>query len=81
MPEVDIKKGEPIDRALKRLKGKMETEGIMDEMRRLRSFETPAPKTKRKARANAKRFVDRPVDWDDKVWLTFARDAGVVLTQ
>lgn len=55
MPEVDIKKGEPIDRALKRLKSKMETEGIMDEMRRLRSFETPAMKTKRKARANAKR--------------------------
>jgi len=55
MPEVDIKKGEPIDRALKRLKSKMETEGIMDEMRRLRSFETPAQKTKRKARANAKR--------------------------
>ena len=55
MPEVDIKKGEPIDRALKRLKGKMETEGIMDEMRRLRSFETPAQKTKRKARSNAKR--------------------------
>ena len=55
MHEVDIKKGEPIDRALKRLKSKLETEGIMDEMRRLRSFETPAQKTKRKARANAKR--------------------------
>jgi putrescine transport system ATP-binding protein len=25
--------------------------------------------------------VDRPVDWDDQVWLTFARDAGVVLTR
>ncbi|WGU38911.1 MULTISPECIES: ABC transporter ATP-binding protein [unclassified Phenylobacterium] len=35
----------------------------------------------RAARANATRFVDRPVDWDDQVWLTFARDAGVVLTQ
>ncbi|HRQ88941.1 MAG TPA: 30S ribosomal protein S21 [Bacteroidia bacterium] len=55
MPEVEIKKGEPIDRALKRLKGKMESEGIMEEMRRLRSFETPAQKTKRKARSNAKR--------------------------
>lgn len=55
MPEIDIKKGEPIDRALKRLKSKMETEGIMDEMRRLRAFETPAQKTKRKARSNAKR--------------------------
>jgi small subunit ribosomal protein S21 len=55
MPEVDIKKGEPIDRALKRLKGKMESEGIIEEMRRLRSFETPAQRTKRKARATAKR--------------------------
>lgn len=55
MPEVEVKKGEPIDRALKRLKSKMESEGIMDEMRRLRSFETPAQKTKRKARTNAKR--------------------------
>ncbi|MEM9284201.1 MAG: 30S ribosomal protein S21 [Verrucomicrobiota bacterium] len=55
MLEVEIKKGEPIDRALKRLKGKMETEGIIEEMRRLRSFETPAQRTKRKARANAKR--------------------------
>ena len=59
MPEVEIKKGEPIDRALKRLKGKMEAEGIMEEMRRLRSFETPAQKTKRKARSNAKRNRNR----------------------
>lgn len=59
MPEVEIKKGEPIDRALKRLKGKMETEGIMEEMRRLRSFETPAQKTKRKARSNAKKNRNR----------------------
>lgn len=59
MPEVDIKKGEPIDRALKRLKSKMEAEGIMEEMRRLRAFETPAQKTKRKARSNAKRNRNR----------------------
>jgi small subunit ribosomal protein S21 len=55
MPEVIVKKGEPIDRALKRLKSKLETEGIMDEVRRLRAFETPVQKTKRKAKANAKR--------------------------
>ena len=40
-----------------------------------------AGRTIRAARANAARFVDRPVDWDDQVWLTFARDAGVVLTR
>jgi putrescine transport system ATP-binding protein len=43
--------------------------------------ELESGRTIRAARANATRFVDRPVDWDDQVWLTFARDAGVVLTQ
>ena len=55
MPEVAVRKGEPIDRALKRLKSKLEAEGIMDEVRRLRAFETPTQRTKRKAKANAKR--------------------------
>jgi len=55
MPEVIVRKGEPIDRALKRLKNKLENEGIMEEVRRLRAFETPTQKTRRKAKANAKR--------------------------
>ncbi len=55
MPEVQIKKGEPVDRALKRLKTKLESEGILEEVRRLRAFETPKKKTIRKARAAAKR--------------------------
>ncbi len=55
MPEVQIKKGEPVDRALKRLKTKLESEGILEEVRRLRAFETPKEKTRRKARAAAKR--------------------------
>ncbi len=55
MTEVVVRKGEPIDRALKRLKGKLDSEGIMEEVRRLRAFETPVQKTRRKARANAKR--------------------------
>lgn len=59
MPEIEVKKGEPIDRALKRLKGKMEAEGIMEEVRRLRAFETPTQRAKRKARATAKRNKNR----------------------
>ncbi len=55
MPEVTVRKGEPIDRALKRLKSKLDSEGILEEVRRLRAFETPTQKTRRKARANAKR--------------------------
>lgn len=55
MPEVQVRKGEPVDRALKRLKGKLDSEGIMEEVRRLRAYETPTQKLKRKAKANAKR--------------------------
>lgn len=55
MPEIQVKKGEPVDRALKRLKTKLESEGILEEVRRLRAFETPKERTRRKARAAAKR--------------------------
>ena len=55
MPEVIVRKGEPIDRALKRLKNKLDSEGIMEEVRRLRAFETPGQKLRRKAKLAAKR--------------------------
>ena len=55
MPQVQVKKGEPVERALKRLKSKLEAEGIIDEMRRLRAFETPTAKNARKARLSFKR--------------------------
>jgi len=55
MPEVIVRKGEPVDRALKRLKSKLDAEGILEEVRRLRAFETPSQKSRRKAKANAKR--------------------------
>ncbi len=55
MPEVIVRKGEPIDRALKRLKSKLDNEGILDEVRRLRAFETPVQRVKRKAKLNAKK--------------------------
>ncbi len=35
MPEVIVRKGEPVDRALKRLKSKLDAEGILEEVRRL----------------------------------------------
>ncbi len=55
MPKVEVKRGESVDRALKRLKNQLESEGILEEVRRLRAFETPDQRTKRKARAAAKR--------------------------
>jgi len=70
MTEVVVRKGESLDRALKRLKNKLDAEGIMEEVRRLRAFETPIEKTRRKARNNAKRFKYRfrynsPIEAED----------------
>lgn len=42
--------------------------------------ELPGAKLVRVAQANARRFVERPIGWDDKVWVSFDPDAGVVLT-
>jgi putrescine transport system ATP-binding protein len=33
------------------------------------------------AAANRTRLIERPIRWDDRVWLTFAPEAGVVLLQ
>ena len=30
---------------------------------------------------NRTRLVERPISWDDRVWLSWSRDGGVVLTQ
>jgi small subunit ribosomal protein S21 len=59
MRGVNIHKGEPVDRALKRLKTMLDNEGILEEMRRRRSFETPVDRQKRKSRAAAKRKRQR----------------------
>ena len=55
MRGVNVKKGEQIDRALKRLKTKLDTEGILEEMRRRRAHETVAKRAIRKARTASKR--------------------------
>ena len=52
---IEVKKGESVDRALKRLKTKLDTEGIIEEMRRRRAFETPTQRKVRKARTAIKR--------------------------
>lgn len=45
---------EHIDRALKRLKGKMESEGILDIVRSKKAFENETQKRQRKAKKLAK---------------------------
>ncbi len=59
MRGIVVKKGEPVDRALKRLKSKLDTEGILEEMRRRRAFETPTQRKVRKLRTASKRHKIR----------------------
>ena len=48
--EIRMKKGEPIDRALRRLKKKLDKEGTLKELRNRRHFEKPSEKTRRSQR-------------------------------
>lgn len=47
--EVKVKKGESVDRALRRLKKKLDKEGVMRAMRSHRHYEKPSEKRRRKA--------------------------------
>ena len=60
MHSVQVKKGEEIDRALKRLKLKLDIDCVLEEVRNHRYFETSAQKQKRKAKAlDRKRKLNR----------------------
>ena len=55
MIQVKLRKGEAVDRALKRLKKIMDKEGMMKQVRAGRYFEKPSEKKRRKAaRARAR---------------------------
>jgi len=47
---VDVRRGEPLERALRRLKRKLESEGILRELRERRHYEKPSEKRRKKAK-------------------------------
>ena len=48
MTEIKLKRGEPVDKALRRLKKKLDREGTMLQVRARRSYEKPSAKRRRK---------------------------------
>ena len=50
MAEVKVRRGESVDKALRRLKKKLDKEGIMREIRAHRHFEKPSEKKRRSQR-------------------------------
>lgn len=58
MTEVKVRKGESVDKALRRLKKKLDKEGIMREIRAHRYYEKPSERKRRKeARARMRANV------------------------
>lgn len=58
MTEVKVRKGESVDKALRRLKKKLDKEGIMREIRSHRYYEKPSERKRRKeARARMRTNV------------------------
>ena len=48
MPKILLRKNESVDRALRRLKKKMDKEGIMKTLKQHRHYEKPSQKRRRK---------------------------------
>ena len=48
MTEIKLKKGEPVEKALRRLKKKIDREGTLRNVRMRRSYEKPSEKRRRK---------------------------------
>jgi len=60
LTEIRLKKGEPVERALRRLKKKVDREGTLKVVRNHRHFEKPSEKRRRKEKSRAFfRDVDR----------------------
>lgn len=51
MTEIRLKKGESVDRALRRMKKKIDREGTMKQVRSRRHFEKPSERRRRKMKA------------------------------
>ncbi|MCX6895943.1 MAG: 30S ribosomal protein S21 [Verrucomicrobia bacterium] len=48
MTEIKLKKGEPVEKALRRLKKKIDREGTLKTVRAKRTFEKPSERKRRK---------------------------------
>jgi small subunit ribosomal protein S21 len=51
MTEIKLKKGEPVDRAIRRLKKKLDREQTLKKFRERRRFEKPSARRRRKQKA------------------------------
>ena len=60
MPKVQISENEPLEKALKRLKKKIEREGILKILKARKHYEKPSEKRRRKERSTKGKMNKRP---------------------
>ncbi|MBI1953171.1 MAG: 30S ribosomal protein S21 [Candidatus Omnitrophica bacterium] len=56
MPVVEVRENEPLEKALRRLKKKVEREGILKVVRARKHYEKPSVARRRKLREGRRRF-------------------------
>ncbi|MFH1355064.1 MAG: 30S ribosomal protein S21 [Candidatus Omnitrophota bacterium] len=54
MPEIEVRKDEPFEVALRRFKKKIEQEGILREVRDRKHYEKPSEKKRKRAKGRGK---------------------------
>lgn len=55
MPVVEVRENEPLEKALRRLKKKVEREGVLKAIRARKHYEKPSVARRRKLRENRRR--------------------------
>lgn len=56
MPLVEVRENEPLEKAIRRLKKKVEREGILKVVRARKHYEKPSVARRRKLRENRRRY-------------------------
>ena len=64
MPKIELRKGEDLERALRKFKTKLRHEGIIDEMKKRESYEKPSERKRREMEEAVRREHRRKRDAD-----------------
>ena len=70
----------PVDISVNALSGEVNDIGYLGDIS-IYHVRLPTGATVKATLTNRTRLVERPITWEDKVWLTWAPDSGIVLTQ
>jgi len=62
MPKIEIRKGEELEKALRKFKTKLRYEGVLDEIKKREFYEKPSQRKRRKKEEAVRREVRRRKD-------------------